>query len=380
MLVSTRVGLLAGLLQTLSPLAVGSSCRILSDSLYAFGFTAAVVLAVGFLRSGKGWLLIGAAAALGISCYVRPVALLLTPVFALVMLYRHTSSSSVNSFVGRIWLRIRPSLAFLAVFVAFIAPWVIRNGVEAEYWGFSSVFGDTLAGFAVRDVVLQVDANGSHSLARLQEFYRTGRWGIWEGAYEAMPPDEYARQLGNSLGEQARLRERRALEIIFAHPWIYAKLHAKGCMAFWLPGTDVLEIAGLTTGNRGTLEVLHKDGLWAATKLYFGDSGWAIALAVPIALFTLVQYLAGLLCVGRGLRGAFRAKLGTAPIPAGQGQSPVLLLALIAVVSCLVSGTTGTPRFRVPVEPILNIAAAAGIMGLLARWRKPHAGQTPVQP
>jgi hypothetical protein len=270
------------------------------------------------------------------------------------------------------------------LFAACIAPWIVRNGLRANYRGFSSVFGDTLFSFAAPEVI----ARAEH-ITDDQARQRVGKPSEYQPRTVFL--NAYARPDSNEYGPYARKRQNRALEIIAAHPWTYAQLHAKGCLAFWLPGTDALEIAGLTKGNRGTLEVLHKEGLWAAAKHYFGDSGWAIALAVPIALFTLVQYLAGLLCIGRGLLA--RARMVCSPDESGQHTlhpapdhppraakqetgkreripAEVWLLALIVLVSCLVSGTTGTPRFRVPVEPILNVAAAAGLVGLLAGRRK----------
>jgi hypothetical protein len=375
-LVGAGVGLLAGLLQALSPLAIGASCRYLSDSLYAFVFTAAILFMVAHLQRGRWWSLLAAALALGAACYVRPVAQTLAPVFALVLLFFRsprfpadrvrplgattTSPCQDPAVVGGcgqqrrnarhpILRRCMTALLFLVIFGACIAPWIVRNGVRADYWSFSSVFGDTLYGFAAKEVAQVADPEAAARLAGQDSYHR--------GILDAPPGNSPAREA--SPGVLARWRQKEALAIISAHPWTYAQLHAKGCLAFWLPGTDALEIVGLTTGNRGTLDVLHKDGLWAATKHYFGDDWKAIALAVPIAIFTLVQYLGGILCVWWGLRGRFRAHVRIAPA--------VWLLVLIVIVSCLVSGTTGTPRFRVPVEPILNVAAAAGIVGLFRR-------------
>ena len=45
------------------------------------------------------------------------------------------------------------------------------------------------------------------------------------------------------------------------------------------------------------------------------------------------------------------------------------LLTAIVLVSAILPGVAAVPRFRVPVEPILNLAAAAGLLALLG-WRR----------
>jgi hypothetical protein len=275
----------------------------------------------------------------------------------------------------RITARTARVVLFLALFAACIAPWVIRNGVRANYWGFSSVFGDTLFHFSAPEVMghlpLADQVEGFAQVfatqpgrppsfaaedAQIPSTFEVPRdSSSWSGWLDRLG-EPLRRDANITVGAAARWRQRKALEIISCYPWTYARLHAKGCLAFWLPSTDVLEIAGLTRGGKGTLGVLHEKGPWAAAKNYFGDDWRAIALAVPIALFTLVQYLGGVL---GSLRGARRARWR---VPA-----ECWLLVLIVLASCLASGTTGVPRFRVPVEPIINLAAAAGLLALFRR-------------
>jgi hypothetical protein len=378
------VGFVAGFLQAISPLAVGSSCRLLSDSLYAFVFTAAILLMIAYIRGERWRTLLASAVALGAASYVRPVGLAMGPIFALAVLLRTRARHDPPTFQAPVWggiasralARLARAAAFLAVFAACIAPWVIRNGIRADYWGFSSAYGNTLFEFAAPRVIRDTGED-HYVLSNGTKLYLSPSPWNTLGYYPVIPeiPEGAVLDSGNSVhsvfwvsasgfwvggrdtpGVDARWRRAAALEIIAAHPWTYAKLHAKGSVAFWLPATDVLEIAGLTEGGRGTLGVLQDQGLWAAIGHYFGDNWKAALLAVPITIFTFVQYLAGLLCAVRGVRRArFR-------LPA-----EVWLLALVVLVSAAMPGVVAHPRFRVPVEPILNVAAAAGLVGLLRR-------------
>jgi hypothetical protein len=113
---------------------------------------------------------------------------------------------------------------------------------------------------------------------------------------------------------------------------------------------------GITSGNRGTLSVLHTAGLWAAAKYYFGSNITAVLLIVPDLVFLVAQYVASLAyAVSQlGLRGLNWS-------PAGW----LIVLTIMAFV--LVGGPAAVPRFRLPVEPLVNLAAGAGVAMLLKR-------------
>ena len=82
-------------------------------------------------------------------------------------------------------------------------------------------------------------------------------------------------------------------------------------------------------------------------------------LAGVMVMILLVRYLGVVLC---GLR---RLRLRT--MTAGGW-----LCVLLVVTACLLPGPANHPRFRVPVEPILSVAAAIGYLGLM-EWRRRKA-------
>jgi len=379
-------GLVAAALQAVSPLAIAASCRVLSDSLYAFLLTAAVLLMLRHLRGG-GWASVAASAVvLAAASYVRPVALAMAGVFAVVLLF------------GR--RRFRRAGAFVGVTAALIAPWVVRNAVVADYVGFSSVTIDGLYYFSAAEVLAREQGiSPQRARARLREEERRRHEDMINEAAGAVdglvimkgsayrpfgvkdvgpgvPTGPASQPAGGGRGDfavryfaagpepgggGARYRRRRALEIIARRPWLYARIHLTGCLAFWLPGaTDVLEIAGRTTGGRGTLAVLHREGFLAAARHYFGGDALAMALAAGMGLVLLIRYAGVVLC------GLWRAR--------GRLSAAGWLCLLLVAAAFLLPGPAAHPRFRVPVEPILSVAAAAGWLALIGAFRRVRRG------
>jgi len=345
-LIGEGAGLVAAALQAISPLAIAACCRVLSDSLFAFLLTASLLLIVRHFRTGGWWALVWSALLLGAACYVRPIGLPIAGAYALVLLFRSK--------------RLRRTAAFVCVTAACIAPWVARNVVVADFVGFSSVTSEGLYYYSAAEVVARTKGIPVEEARRqLIKANPHGREAM------SLSPVPWNRTMPTSRpmvapGVNATWRRQRALEIIAEHPWLFAQVHLGGCLAFWLPGaTEVLEVAGYTTGGKGTLEVLHTKGLWAAAEHYFGGDLTAMLLAGAMALVLLVKYFGVAVC----LLVKCRPRMPAA----------AWLMGLIVLVSFLLPGPAAHPRFRVPVEPILSIAAAVGWCVLIAAPRRRRA-------
>ncbi|MFB3892876.1 MAG: hypothetical protein ACE15C_12715 [Phycisphaerae bacterium] len=441
-----RAGLVAAGFQAFTPLAVASSCRILSDSIFAFMLTLAVVLIFRHFRAtrqqllarrGEGpasreeldkgglpvecggkvpkgrdaalassgltageraaldspgagasqsgvvaaalqrtvsftgpnqlgqrtagpwqvwWPLLAAAVVLGLSCYVRPVGIILAAVFFTVLTAGHHG--------------FRRAGAFALIVIAICAPWVVRNSYVADYRGFSSFATDSYCKYAASRLHLpseyrwlyethqKLHAGGrGTSVATSQDnsSISYGLLGVWQDAIW----HEYGFDLGpnerwKTPGEAARYRMEVDINAIKGHPLEALEIHLKGDLAFWLPdASEVLEVAGLATGGRGTLNLLHEQGLWPAVRHYFGDNRTAIAVAIPLTAVFAVKMLGVVACIIR----RFRIRM---PLE-------VWLMAMLVIVSALLPGPAAHPRFRVPIEPILSVAAAVGWLAVFRR-------------
>jgi hypothetical protein len=311
-----RLAILAGLWQAVTPVAAAASVRVLSDSIYAFLLTAAVLCIVVCLQNRHWWAAVTGAIVMAMACYVRPAGLFAATVMAGAMILARGS-----------WLR---GVVFVMILAACIGPWIARNQIKADYAGFSSVAGDSLHRFTAAEV-----------------YAATHGWPVddarfsfdWEVACQGLP----------TPGAVARYRRQRAMAIISADRGVALRIHLLGCGAFWLPGaTDVLEELGATSGQRGTLAVFHREGILAATQHYFDGRLGLMVLGIGLALV-----------YGAKVAGVLRAV-----IPGrGRRWSPspeVWLLVALVAVAAMMGGPASTPRFRVPVSPLLSVAAAAG--------------------
>ncbi len=329
-----RVGIWGAVFQGISAVAIVSSVRILSDGLFAFLLMLVILLVIHHLRTLRLWSLVGAGVILSAACYVRPVGLGFAVLLFVVLLCRK----------GRIR---RAGLAAIIVIVA-VFPWVLRNGLVGGYWGFSSL--PAQVGFDYQGPVVLSEREG---ISLLQ-----GRGRLRERLSERIGD----RSL--SPGEFAKTKWRVAMEVVRGDIPTYLKAHARGGLAVWIPAaTDVLEVAGVTCGGRGTLDVLRRQGPLSAVKRYFGDKMWAIVPALAIAGLLAAKYLFVLVAVGRYVRPRMNAERW--------------LILLTVVLFTLIPGPAGHPRFRIPVEPLLSVAAAAGWVWILElRDRCKRSGRT----
>jgi len=331
LLCSRKAGLIAAGLQAVLPLAVSSSVRILSDNLFAFLLLLGLLFVVFHIRTRRWAYLIVGGVVLSAACYVRPIGLAMGGLCIPILLTQP----------GR-WAR---TGALAGIFAVCLGPWVVRNAVRADYIGFSSFAGESLYHFAAPALVAR-----------------------FEGTDPAKVREEFARQAheldtAKTPGLAVSSRKKRAMEIIRAHPLAYLRIHLSGAMSSLLPASpDVLEVAGLTAGLRGTLDVLHREGPLAAARHYFGPNRLALVLAVLMAVILLVQYTGAAVWLAGGLRWSMPAEHW-------------LLLAVV-VVGLLAAGPSAVPRFRLPVSPIISIASAGGYQLLTALFKKP-ASPTP---
>ena len=339
MLCDRLVGLWAAGFQAVALVSIAASFRILSDSLFAFMLISAVLLIVHHLRTLKWWSLLCGAVVAGLGCYVRPVGLVFCVLVVIVLIFRRVAITRRLGFAG----------ALAGVVVALVVPWVVRNHLAADYAGFSSFAGDSMYFFSAPKVLAEVEGLDV-AVARRQ-----------------MRQEDQIRQeaseRGRSPGQAARWRARRTREIILGHPGIYARVHLLGSSAVFLPGvTDLLEVLGVTSGQRGTLDILHREGVIAAVRHYFSGKIWALLVCVPAVIVLLVKYAFVLVCVIGKIR--WKMDIG------------VWLIVLTVMGFVLVGGPAATPRFRVPIEPLLSLGGAVGVV-TLAGWikrRKPKTG------
>ncbi len=353
MLIGASAGLVAATVQAASPLSMAAGCRLLSDAPYALLLTGSAGLLAMAMRDARLRWAIAAGASLGVATYVRAVGLLMAPVFLVAI---GTTARRRSTRAG----------LFAAVYLAMLAPWVARNALVAGFGGFSSSFSETLFAYVApepgRGDGVGLRAELRERLARRGEGCREALLAD-EGGRCFLPPAANPRWPGRAVvgacgpGEVIALKRRIAAEAIGERPLPAARAYAVGSTAFWLPAVaDVLELLGLTTGQRGTLGVLHREGLWAAARHYLGGVGawWAVG---PIVVSVVAVWGVRMGGVAAWVFGAIRRPRRV--------PSWAWAMAAMVAISCAVGGPATTPRFRVPVAGRLSLAAGAA----WARWR-----------
>jgi hypothetical protein len=335
---STRVALIAAAVQALDPVAI-HYCNALMTEVY----TSILLMLAGWclIRYQKsahpGWLLaVGGLLAAGI--LIHPILLFLPLVVPVLPLLRRGTRTR------------RQVLVALAAVVIALAPasaWIVRNCYVGDFAGISST-----------------------EAVNLLKYKAAGVEGELRGTSREVERDRLTRECASELpagvtpGERFRFWQRRGLDIIRAHPLVYARLHLKGMLVeFFGPERD--QTTRLLYGNA----TLDADGRCTDASITAARSTRPVP-ALESARFAILgwQGLLGLgLVVGAGRLVRHR---------------PRLLLALMVVplyVLALSGGPEGSPRFRVAYLPVLSLLTGVGVQAALALWPVPRWSRRPAE-
>jgi 4-amino-4-deoxy-L-arabinose transferase-like glycosyltransferase len=340
-LVGRTAGLWAATFQACSLVAILSSVQIMSDGLFSFLVTVAILLLVRYFQGGDRRLAAAAAATAAAATYVRPVGFIFVPIVMLVLLIRRGELATLA--------------AFLTTFVALVMPWYLRNFLVARYTGFSSVSDYNLLFYEAAGVSAKYQSLSTEQ-ARAE----------LEAAYGHRLLEE---KIDPRSPQAIRVQREMGARVVLAHPGTLIRVHLATSLNSLLPaGTGLLEMLGLTSGNRGTLSVLHTQGFLAAVKYYFGSNTTAILFMTPELIYLIIRYLACSVCAWRRFA-------------ASQFNWGAIgwLITLTLTAFLLVAGPAATARFRLPVEPLLNLTAGAGV-AMVADRGKLAEGHVTISP
>lgn len=323
-----RLSLLAAAVQAFDPVAIVYGNLLLTEVYTSFIVLLAALLLVRYTQSGRGGLLIASGALLGAGILVHPILLFLPPLLLFAPLLaartRHLRS-------------LAPAGLAVLLGLAPAGTWIVRNAVVADYPGISCVAAVNMLRYKAAGV--RADLNGT-----TREIERD-RLAI---ECEALLPADAA------PGARFKLWQQRGADILFEHPFVYAKIHLKGCL---------VELLGPERDNVARL--LHGPATIGAEGLVTDDSIAAVRDRSPV--LNLVRWGA------LGVQAAFLLAmvLGLARL-VHQRQWAVLagLLLLPAYVLLLSGGPEGSPRFRVIYLPFLSLLSGAGLLAMISKGRE----------
>lgn len=332
---SSHAGWWALLLYCFEPVGFLYSEKLLSDLLFATELLLFVWLVVRFLRKPGFRPLLCSAAVLGVATYTRPVSLLLglwlLPFFLL--------------FPGQLsWSkRIARAAAFILTFALMLVPWVIRNFAVAGYRGFSAVTDVNLYFYSDASIKSRLERKGYAQAQRELGFDN-------QEAYFRLHPEQRD-------WSQARILQFQGAEgqrMISQHLVLYAKIHLRGCVIVVLDpaATEAMKFLRLYPESGGLIYHATDQGPVQATLWLIQNYPKIVVTLLLLFAQLVLYYLLGLV----GLR--------QLPLAAR------LLFIVLSIYFVLVSGSSyAVARFRMPIMPLVCIAAGVAIAGYRARSR-----------
>ncbi len=320
-------GILAGALYALAPISIIMTGFIYAETLFAAWLVGGALLAIHAPDRDRFALSVAGGLAFGLATLTRPIGLPLAPLLASIPVTSSPSPSGAAG--GKVGRGLRHAAALLAGFLIVVAPWMARN---AAYGGRFSVS-------AISDINLFYYNAASLEAHRLGLSIDEAR-SLMDRRLAAQPPVE-----SGWPGEQAG---RLARQVILAHPLAFA----------WYNGLDALN--GLRPGFSFLLRLVDGEAPVSLESLRT-----ALGQPAPILLIELVMlaYVV-LLVVG--------SAIGLLALIRQREWRAIVLLGLIPAWLLYLPGLASNARFRAPVEPLLAILAAVGLLtvGRLARSRR----------
>ena len=333
-LAGRRAGFWAAILYALNLTALANAPLLIADTLFGFLCACQVLCFVRVLRTKRlSAFLCGtvfAAAAVLTKPANLPVLLFLIPVVLGPILLRSWKKAVCGGLLTAL------------VFSAMVLPWLLRN--HAAGAGFAL---DRNTGFTARHNTAAILARVNKSGDYIEDDKLIAEA---EQAFAA-DPERYA-----SIPEQEKWYLDRYRETVLAHPVAAASTHLFQVWILLPDLPDFLQNLGLRSGDRGTMEVLRRDGLLAAFRYYMDGSYTAGFLALPFLLVSGVFYV--LTTCGAWMYVRRRA------------WGVLVLLAVFVLYYLAVPGPVVVPRYQIPALPFACAVAGAFISACgIRRWR-----------
>ncbi len=324
---SWRIGAAAGGLYAISLLPVLSCQHVLSDSLFTFFLSLQILFYLRFFREGRSRDLLIMVLLIGIMTLIRPTASYW--IFILLGLLLFVRPLPGNRRMSRI-------LISAVIFAAICTPWIARNVHQGA--GFRLVTNTAKTVRYYFAAAVEAENTGTPAGKIRKEWKATDL-----KHFESNPglyPDENAR---------AAYKTEKGLEIIRRHPLVFARLSARPYVLF--PALDAFyEHIGVSAGGKGTLDILTREGPWAAVRHYFDGRTWLLIPVFPWILLLGVTYLA---CIA-GLFICFREKAWGA----------LLSFVFFALYYIALLGPLTLSRYRLPAMPAIVLMAGLGMASL----------------
>jgi len=337
--VNRDIGFIGGVLLALDfPTAVYANL-LLTETLFIFLFLSSLYFFLSFFKEKKRIFLGFSALLLGVSTLTRPIVqyfVILMIGIIFIIFRKDIQKGLINGFI------------YFSIFLVVISFWAFRNYIIYGNFALSTVSGYNLLFYNAAYLRSYREAGGYDYVKNIRKELKVKMDKICEEKNITSP------------FERSKLYKEEALEEIFAHPGVYAKLHFIGiAKMFATPTFPISErIFGIPLDNLGVTAV----GKGFLTKS-FGEAfkefidfflqNWKALLYLPfLVLYLIFLYLMAVYGVYKILK-------------EGRPLFPFFLFLLIIIYNALLIGIAGTARLRIPLMPYIDLIAAYGIYRLM---------------
>jgi Dolichyl-phosphate-mannose-protein mannosyltransferase len=347
---------LCALLYAIEPLSIVYTCKLLSETLFAFVLALALWGLVGHLQTGARLALVGSAVASATSIYIRPVAYFVPAIVGVVLcvnalLARRSREHTIRESGGPSQpVRWVDAAVFVGISMALVGAWQMRNIVETGYGAFAAIGDETLYFYQGASVISVEEGKSYYRVQKELGYYD-------RSLFESM----HIEQTNWTRAEKYRWLRYEGGRLVLAHPMIYAWIHAKGVARLMLDpgGFEYLRLLQAYPMSGGLLGKVVDRGLWSLVATLLRERPGAIALNAALGLM-LLGYLA-LATAGMVSKAFWR----------NPALSAMWVIGVYFVV--MFGGPQAEGRFRHPLMPIVSVMAGAGWMTLMERSKKRDA-------
>jgi hypothetical protein len=326
---SWKIGAAAGALYATCLLCVISCQHVLSDSLFTFFLSLQILFFLRFFREGSTKDLIASVVILGIMTLIRPIASYW--IFILLGLLLFARPLPGNRRLSRVFIS-------AMIFSVMCAPWIARNLHQGAGFRLVTNSAKTVRYYFAAAVEAEVAGRPAGQIRDEWKKADIEHFEMNPGLF----PDEDSR---------ASYKTREGIAIIRKHPLVFLKMSARPYALF--PAVDAFyEHIGVSAGGKGTLDILTRQGPWAAAKHYFQGKTWLLIPIIPWILILGITYIA---CV-RGLYICFRER----------AWADLLAFVFFALYYIAFLGPLTLSRYRLPAMPAIVLMAGLG----MTSWKK----------
>ena len=355
-------GLLSGLLTaSAAPLLVAEH-YVMAEALFVPLLVATIAVLCWAMQRRETWPMLLGGALIGVSALTRPIGLVLLCAIVPALL------------VGEGRARVLPrALAALLGTAVVLVPWMSRNAVVHGSFSAEGNLGQTLVGRTMRhDRGFQFEnsADADPARQRAREIMRDGR-----GSFVSPVRERIKRELGLADAEANGLMRDLAIEAVQRQPGYYVVSSLSNFGRLALGNPERLRDHWSTrrdSRNREEWESHHEirhllGPPSPSQERQYGIVDTLLNLYQPARLGVAVPTLAliGLAALLLPVNG------GTRSLPAIGTLIGLTAIGLLAASAALVAPL---PRYRYPVEPLINLLAAGGL-SCLVLWTRQLFGR-----